>query len=400
MKLTKLKRVAVLRAGGTPSVQAERFWRAPPDGVPWVAIGDMSDGGLVSHTARHVSPEGIADKRLPVGTPGTVLFAMYASLGAVAELAVEASWNQALLGIEPLHGASERRFVRYWLEHLRPSLGALARSNTQDNLNAEQVANLCFPVLSVGAQRAIADYLDIETGRIDALISKKRRMIELLNERKRLLGEEVIANLRRSEEHVPMKYLVHESDVRYGIGSEPTMLAVSIHHGVVPRDAVTDRPMRTTDYSRYKVCRPGDIAINRMRAFQGGVGVVSEDGVVSPDYTVLRVGEEVSANYLHFLMRSSWFVSEMIRRLRGIGATDQGQVRTPRINYADLGLIQIPVPAISQQQLISCNLAEQEALLAHLNRLLTKQVEVIEQRRQALITRTVTGRLAIPGAPA
>ena len=79
MKLTKLKRVAVLRAGGTPSVQAERFWRAPPDGVPWVAIGDMSDGGLVSHTARHVSPEGIADKRLPVGSPGTVLFAMYAS---------------------------------------------------------------------------------------------------------------------------------------------------------------------------------------------------------------------------------------------------------------------------------------------------------------------------------
>ena len=183
MKLTKLKRVAALRAGGTPSVQAERFWRAPPDGVPWVAIGDMSDGGLVSHTARHVSPEGIADKRLPVGSPGTVLFAMYASLGAVAELAVEASWNQALLGIEPLHGASERRFVRYWLEHLRPSLGALARSNTQDNLNAEQVANLYFPVLSVGAQRAIADYLDIETGRIDALITKKRRMIELLEER-------------------------------------------------------------------------------------------------------------------------------------------------------------------------------------------------------------------------
>ena len=182
MKLTKLKRVAVLRAGGTPAVQAERFWQEPPHGVPWVAIGDMSDGRVVSHTVRHVSAEGIAEKRLPVGHPGTVLFAMYASLGAVAELAVEASWNQALLGIEPMPGVSERRFVRYWLEHLRPSLGALARSNTQDNLNAEQVGNLDFPVLSPEAQRAIADYLDTETNRIDTLITKKRRMIELLDE--------------------------------------------------------------------------------------------------------------------------------------------------------------------------------------------------------------------------
>ena len=187
MRLTKLKRVAVLRAGGTPTVQTERFWRQPPDGVPWVAIGDMSHGGPVTDTARHVSADGIADKHLPVGRPGTVLFAMYASLGAVAELAVKSSWNQALLGIDPLPGVSDRRFVRYWLEHLRPSLGALARSNTQDNLNAEQVANLDFPVLSVGTQRAIADYLDTETGRIDALITKKRRMIELLEERREVV---------------------------------------------------------------------------------------------------------------------------------------------------------------------------------------------------------------------
>ena len=264
----------------------------------------------------------------------------------------------------------------------------------------EKVGEYRPQVPSEPEQRAIVDHLDTETNHIDTLITKKRRMIELLTERQRLLGEEVIAYLRLSEELIPMKYLVRESDVRHGAAPEPTMLAVSIHHGVVRRDAVTDRPMRTKDVSRYKVCRPGDIVINRMRAFQGGVGVVAEDGVVSPDYTVLRVGEEVSANYLHFVMRSSWFVSEMTRRLRGIGATDQGQVRTPRINYADLGLIQIPVPAIAQQRLVSRNLAEQEALLAHLNKKLTDQVEVIAERRQALITAAVTGELLIPGVAA
>ncbi len=184
---TRLKRVTVLRAGGTPSVQTGRFWSDPPDGLPWVAIGDMSGGNFVSDTDRHVSLEGIAVKRLPVGRPGTVMFAMYASLGAVAELAVTASWNQALLGIDPVEGVAVGRFVRYWLEHLRPSLGALARSNTQDNLNAEQVANLAFPVVSVDEQRAIADFLDTETVRIDKLVEKIARTVELLQERRSAL---------------------------------------------------------------------------------------------------------------------------------------------------------------------------------------------------------------------
>ena len=283
MKLTKLKRVAALRAGGTPSVQAERFWRAPPDGVPWVAIGDMSDGGLVSHTARHVSPEGIADKRLPVGSPGTVLFAMYASLGAVAELAVEASWNQALLGIEPLHGASERRFVRYWLEHLRPSLGALARSNTQDNLNAEQVANLYFPVLSVGAQRAIADYLDIETSRIDTLITKKRRMIELLEER---LAKRIDTLIWKSEGQLtPMMRLVPPSrKIMYGIvlpGPDVDDGVLLVKGGDVKPGRLDpsglSRTARTIESSHVRSrLRPGDLVF----AIRGGVGDVE---IVPPE---------------------------------------------------------------------------------------------------------------------
>jgi len=148
-------------------------------GVPWVAIGDMTRSSVVVETDRSVSSAGIVDKRLPIGQSGTLLFAMYASLGAIAVLGIEASWNQAILGIEPLGDETDLRFVRYWLEHLRPGLTALARSNTQDNLNAEQVGSLPFPVMSVAQQAAIADFLDGETARIDALIAKKRRMVEL-----------------------------------------------------------------------------------------------------------------------------------------------------------------------------------------------------------------------------
>ena len=292
----------------------------------------------------------------------------------------------------------DSRFL-FWAMNSDDTRGQLsygATGVTRHGLRADVIGDVSIAVPSMCEQQAIAGYLDFETIRIDSLISTKRRLLELLYERKLTLGEEILFDLRQSEQSVPLKYLVRESDVRYGSGPEPTMLSVSIHHGVVPRSTVSDKESSAVNFSDYKVCRPGDIAINRMRAFQGGVGVVRHGGVVSPDYTVLRVGDRVSAGYLHFVMRSSWFVSEMTRRLRGIGSTDQGQVRTPRINFADLGLIEVPVPSSERQRSLALSLTEQEARLAGVVDLQVKQLAVLAERRQALITAVVTGELAIP----
>ena len=253
-------------------------------------------------------------------------------------------------------------------------------------------------VPSRAEQRAIANYLDAETARIDDLIQKKRHLIELLEERKTLLAEDAIARLRNSESLVPLKHLVCESDLRYHSGSEPTMLSVSIHRGVVSRGKLTDGLPRPEDLRGYKECHPGDIVINRMRAFQGGLGVVSQTGVVSPDYTVLKVGARLSSHFLHYVMRSSWFVSEMTRRLRGIGATDQGQVRTPRINFADLGLIGVPVPPRWKQDDLAVHLANEETRLTQAVDLLAKQAVLLAERRQTVITAVMTGQVQVAAA--
>lgn len=163
------------------------YWETPPEGLPWISIGDMSTGEKVTTTKRAVSREGIQEKRLPIGPPGTLLFAMYASVGALAFLAVRASWNQALLGLQPVEDQADLRFVRYWLQHLRPSLSEITRSSTQENLNAEQVGNLPFPTFKLPEQQQVADFLDRETNRIDAIIGKCRESVELLRERRQTL---------------------------------------------------------------------------------------------------------------------------------------------------------------------------------------------------------------------
>ena len=413
MTLTKLKRVASLRAGGTPTVQTERFWRQPPDGVPWVAIGDMSHGGLVRDTARRVSADGIADKRLPVGCPGTVLFAMYASLGAVAELAVKASWNQALLGIDPLHGLSERRFVRYWLEHLRPSLGALARSNTQDNLNAEQVANLDFPVVSVGTQRAIADYLDTETGRIDALISKKRRMIELLQERVgSIIFDGVTGRLTSSgvctvssgidwlgsvPDHFGTPWLGAFHTAQLGkmlnaaAASGPEQY-LYIKNTNVQWDSfdLEELPSMSFDAEDRRRCelRPGDLLV-----CEGGeVGRSAVWDLQSQIYfqKALHRVRPLTENVPRFLMYCLWAAANL-----NVFSVEGNQATIVHLTGEKLRSHRFPWPPLEEQKRIVSIIDSQRGRIDRAVTSMELQIERLAERRQALITAAVTGELAV-----
>lgn len=133
---------------------------------------------------------------------------------------------------------------------------------------------------------------------------------------------------------IPLRHLVSEIDER--TGNSGPLLSVSIHSGVYRRDDVNRDAPRADTLENYKRCRSGDLVLNRMRAFQGALGVAPVDGIVSPDYAVLRASPGVDMRFVAYALRSAWGVAEMVSRLRGIGGVSSGVVRTPRINVSDL----------------------------------------------------------------
>jgi type I restriction enzyme, S subunit len=177
---------------------------------------------------------------------------------------------------------------------------------------------------------------------------------------------------------VRCKQLFDVADVRCGTENLP-LLAVSIHRGVVPRTDFTDKEPRADDLSAYKVVRRGQIAVNRMRAFQGAIGIAQQDGIVSPDYLVLTP-TGADARYLHHLLRSDLFVGQMAARLRGIGSVDQGNVRTPRINSEDLRDLLVRVPPIPEQVRIANFLDAETARIDAIRNARTRQVVLLQSR--------------------
>ncbi len=179
------------------------------------------------------------------------------------------------------------------------------------------------------------------------------------------------------KERIKFRYTI--ADERAGSRDLP-LLSVSARYGVVRRDLIADGPPRAEDLSNYKVCRPGDIVLNRMSAYQGAVGRSSEVGIVSPDYLVLTPSSRVESRYLHHLFRSKWFVGQMTSRLRGIGSSDNGGVRTPRINPEDLGDILVDFPDLDEQRRIAEFLDAETAKIDQLSTLRSHQDGQLDER--------------------
>ena len=189
---------------------------------------------------------------------------------------------------------------------------------------------------------------------------------------------------------VPIKHAYRVIDQRAEtVAEDLPLLSVSILRGVVPRRSMTDKESRAEDLSRYKVCDTGDVIINRMSAFQGAIGIARQRGIVSPEYLVLRATRGTEPRFLSYLIRSGWFVSEMIQRLRGIGSPEQGSVRTPRINPEDLGGIKVALPAEGEQNAIADFLDRGTARIDFLITAKRQMVELLAEARTSRLERII-----------
>lgn len=196
-------------------------------------------------------------------------------------------------------------------------------------------------------------------------------------------------------ESVRLKWLLKESDIRAGAAAGVLpLLSVSINWGVRRREA-SDTTTRAApeDLSNYKLCRAGDLVINRMRAFQGALGIAPEDGVVSPDYAVLRVDPRVDKRWLNYFLTSGFTVATMASLVRGIGGTEAGNVRTPRLNVSDLQSMTVPLVLANEQRAIADYLDRETTRIDTLIEEQQRLIEMLRERRRDLVRAEVLGSL-------
>ena len=259
-----------------------------------------------------------------------------------------------------------------------------------------------WPVFETQAK--IADYLDRKTAELDQLIGEKKNLLKLLDEKKRgLIAHAVTRGLNPDAPlketgipwlgKIPQHWEVErvttvfkERDQR-GRPDLP-LLVVSIHSGVTLRKFSDDKiEQQAADANTYKVALKGDIAFNKMRMWQGAVGCVPCDGLVSPDYVVASPNKGISPEYFGMLFKNPRFSDESACRSHGI-VWDR-----LRLYWDEFKDICVPIPPLSEQKAIVTGIEKRLGKFDELKAVAENTIILLQERRTALISEAVTGKL-------
>jgi type I restriction enzyme S subunit len=276
----------------------------------------------------------------------------------------------------------------------------------QQRVPSEFLKNYRIPLMPLSHQKIIASYLERESTKVDKLIQKMDVMItrvenqwEAIEERAvtKGIGDEdfetdkrldVLKERPSSWDVKPAKALFKPRDDR-GYDDLP-LLEVSINHGVRLRDENEDRnAWVASDLGDMKRVAPGDLVYNKMRFWQGAIGYSTKEGLVSPDYTVLEPQNELNVDYFRSLLRTEAYKTEVYRRSYGV--VDDRK----RIYWTQFGDIPLLLPPIEDQKEIAEYILKKEDHIKSLNGKLEEAIEKLKEKRQAHITKAVTGQINI-----
>ncbi len=274
-------------------------------------------------------------------------------------------------------------------------------------VNGLEVGELSVGVPQMATQRAIADYLDAETARIDALVAARRLQTELVAERFRALREARVRALLEEFGTVPLKRLACRIEQGWSPDAE-AVPAEPREWGVLKTSAVSagkfdgsqnKRLPAGVTFDRRWAVMDGDLLVVRGSGSPGAVAqaaVAATGGrhLLLPDllYRVrLRVGD---ARFLAHALASQFARDQFEAAIR----TDVGMTR--KIRSEDLANVLVPAAPVPIQQQASDALDQETTAIERVREAARRQIDLLLERRQALITAAVTGQLEIPGVAA
>lgn len=273
--------------------------------------------------------------------------------------------------------------------------------------NPEFIQNIRIPAPPLPEQQQIAQFLEHETTKIDALIDEQKRLIELLKEKRQAIVSHAVtkglnpdAPMKDSgiewigdvPEHWQLKRVKH----LFRLKAEPApenndyeLLSVYTDIGVKPRRELEQKGNKASTTDGYWLVRKGDIIVNKLLAWMGAVGVSNYDGVTSPAYDVLEQRETLEPYFYHLLFRNKQSQNEFKRWSRGIM-----EMRL-RLYFDQLGQIYVPYPPAQEQSNIVNRIQIMESTYSALTLEAEKQVKLLSERRSALISAAVTGKIDV-----
>lgn len=419
--LRKLKHFTNFSGGGTPNRENADFWGGA---IPWVSPKDMK-AEQVEGAEECITDAGLVGSSASLVPPGRVLMVVRSGILKhtipVAINAVEVALNQDMKALELAPHTCDSKFFLRWVQGLNNEL-LLAWSKqgaTVESIEHAYLAETLVPLPSLPEQAAIATFLDSETAKIDALIAEQQKLLTLLAEKRQATishavtrglnpdapmkdsGVSWLGKVPAHWEVVPLMHLTNPSrPIMYGIvlpgpnveGGIPIVKGGDVR----PHRLRVELLNRTTaeieaPYARARL-RPLDIVYS-IRGTIGDAEVVPDDLLdanITQDVARISPATGIQTRWLLYAMKSKPVFVQLEQR--SLGAAVRG------INIFELKRARVAVPPNSERDEISTFLDAEIGKLDNLRAEAERAIDLLKERRNALIAAAVTGKIDVRNA--
>jgi len=296
---------------------------------------------------------------------------------------------------------------KFFNSKLFESQSGLYMSSTVNQLTINTLNNFLITLPPLTEQKVIASYLDEKTAHIDRKIEILTQKSEKYGElKKALINETVTRGLDKNKDmkdsrvewigEVPAHWEVTTVNNITNIVSdknhpEEELLSVYRDYGVIVKSTRDDNHNKAgKDLAGYKLVEAGFLVINKMKAWQGSLGVSEFRGIVSPAYITCETDKKVvERSYLHHLLRCRNYINEYNRLSYGV-RVDQWDMR-----YDDFKYVPVLLPPMEEQQAIASYLDTKTTQIDSITETINTQIEKLKELRKTLINDVVTGKIKV-----
>lgn len=398
------------RSGGTPDRQKKEYWDNGT--INWMSSGEVNKG-MVYDTEEFITKLGSLNssaKPLPKNSVMIALNGQGKTKGMAAVLKIKAACNQSLCAFS-CDNRLHYMYLYYNFKSMYKYLRSQAGDDTRDGLAASFVKKQKIPLPPFTEQESIVNYIDKKCAEIDKAIATQQRRIELLQE----LRQNIITHAvtRGINPDAPLK----DSGVEW-IGMVPehwevmktSLIFNNIGSGTTPS---TTKPLYYTEEGDgYYWLQTGDLndgvitdtskKVTKLAVQECNLKFYPANSVVIAMYgaTIGKVGLlsiTTSTNQACCVLPKSKFMIEQLalyiyqtaKQPMLIEAMGGGQ---PNISQDVIKKLKVPVPPVSEQQAIVAHIEAETAKLDKLMSKANRQISLLQELKQSLITEVVTGK--------
>ena len=389
--VVKIKSVAIIKTGSTPT--GNDGINLDSLGYSWFTPSDSKPSLILNNAKKYIASDSIKKYKISLYEPKTILFVGIGKIGLVGITNTLSYSNQQITAIQP--NKVNPKFMLYSMTIASRALGRIAPSTMLPIVNNGLLANTRIALPDSVTQQKIADFLDTETAKIDNLITKQEQLLKLLEEKRRAtITSAVHPNTNTIEERFrdictlnPVTQASFKDDdiVSFypmeSIGDDSTI----DHNQTRPHSAVK---------AGYTVFQNDDVIVAKVTpCFENYKGahmtdIASSVGFGTTELFVLRANEKVTPKYLYWLTQAQDFNNHLAGGMRGTGGLK-------RVVPEELKNYKVKIPKLEVQKKIIIDLTENLNKFETLKRKVTKQIDLLKERRTSLISHAVTGKIRI-----